>query len=109
MGSYLSARGGESAPWQEGFQVIGAGGLWEFGEEPREVGMWLDAILAGTECGGSATAYDDGAWSRLPAPISQRGWPAAAICARARVPPRHDRYDVPPLPERSPSHNRCRD
>ncbi len=49
MGSYLSARGGESAPWQERFQVIGAGGLWEFGEEPREVGMWLDAILAGTE------------------------------------------------------------
>ncbi len=49
MGSYLSARGGESAPGQEGFQVIGAGGLWEFGEEPREVGMWLDAILAGTE------------------------------------------------------------
>jgi hypothetical protein len=49
MESHLNARGGKSAPGQEGFQVIGAGGLWEFGEEPREVGMWLDAALAGTE------------------------------------------------------------
>jgi hypothetical protein len=23
--------------------VIGAGGLWKFGEEPREVGIWLGA------------------------------------------------------------------
>jgi hypothetical protein len=61
--------------------VIGAGGLWKFGEEPREVGIWLDA--ARYRAFADSTSEFRRALALAPATVSEKSQLRAKVTVRS--------------------------
>ena len=73
LGGTGANRGVVDVPGQEGFEVIGAGSLWKFGKEARDLGMRLDAVRlrrfdqrvqAGTRGGAGGGLTEEPVWER---------------------------------------------